>query len=247
MIKFFRHIRRSLIHKNQMGKYFRYAIGEILLVVIGILIALQINNWNENRKLKAKSQELIASLIEDFEYNQNEIEIEMVFRDSLLNAMDTFNKLIKSDTPLATVDSLKNLARSFFKGRSFTPNLTAYDEAKSTGNLSLLKNKDVLQQFTLFNKANSSLKGLNDEGRYSYFNGSSWDLRKTVDLRLISRSNDPIEQVLSYKEYKDLVSSTLAKAAFHNSRGISWNTKNHLTRMDKATKEILRLLYEMKE
>lgn len=49
MIKFFRHIRRSHINQNQMGKYFKYAIGEILLVVIGILIALQINNINENK------------------------------------------------------------------------------------------------------------------------------------------------------------------------------------------------------
>jgi len=46
MIKFFRHIRKSLIEQNKMGKYFKYAIGEIILVVIGILIALQINNWN---------------------------------------------------------------------------------------------------------------------------------------------------------------------------------------------------------
>ncbi|MEZ4781044.1 MAG: DUF6090 family protein [Flavobacteriaceae bacterium] len=50
MIKFLRHFRKTLISENKMGKYFKYAIGEILLVVIGILIALQINNWNEQRK-----------------------------------------------------------------------------------------------------------------------------------------------------------------------------------------------------
>ena len=57
MIKFFRHIRRSLINQNRMGKYFKYAIGEIFLVVFGILIALQINNWNENRK--AENNEIV--------------------------------------------------------------------------------------------------------------------------------------------------------------------------------------------
>ena len=60
MIKFFRHIRRSLINQNNMGKYFKYAIGEILLVVIGILIALQINNWNEGRKTHAKELEILV-------------------------------------------------------------------------------------------------------------------------------------------------------------------------------------------
>ena len=50
MIKFFRHIRKSQLMENKTGKYFKYAIGEIVLVVIGILIALSINNWNEMRK-----------------------------------------------------------------------------------------------------------------------------------------------------------------------------------------------------
>ena len=49
MIKFFRHLRQNRIMENKTSKYFKYAIGEIVLVVIGILIALQINNWNTNR------------------------------------------------------------------------------------------------------------------------------------------------------------------------------------------------------
>ena len=50
MIKFFRHIRQQLLGEGKTGKYLKYAIGEIFLVVIGILLALQINNWNETRK-----------------------------------------------------------------------------------------------------------------------------------------------------------------------------------------------------
>jgi hypothetical protein len=50
MIKFFRKIRQNLLMENKTGKYFKYAIGEIILVVIGILLALQVNNWNEIRK-----------------------------------------------------------------------------------------------------------------------------------------------------------------------------------------------------
>ena len=65
MIKFFRHIRKSLIQENKMGKYFKYAIGEIILVVIGILIALGINNWNENRKNLNEEKITLTKIHED--------------------------------------------------------------------------------------------------------------------------------------------------------------------------------------
>jgi len=60
MIKFFRKIRYDLMEKNKTGKYLKYAIGEIVLVVIGILIALQINNWNEERKTNSKERRMLA-------------------------------------------------------------------------------------------------------------------------------------------------------------------------------------------
>ncbi|MBO3115440.1 hypothetical protein J4050_01695 [Winogradskyella sp. DF17] len=63
MIKFFRKIRYTLLNENKTGKYIKYAIGEIILVVIGILIALQINNWNQSRK-EAKQEQLILKKLE---------------------------------------------------------------------------------------------------------------------------------------------------------------------------------------
>ena len=65
MIKFFRKIRYDLIEKNKTGKYLKYAIGEIILVVIGILIALQINNWNESNNQSKKELALLVNLKND--------------------------------------------------------------------------------------------------------------------------------------------------------------------------------------
>jgi hypothetical protein len=62
MIKFFRKIRYDLMEKNKTGKYFKYAIGEIVLVVIGILIALQINNLNESKNLSKREVLLLINL-----------------------------------------------------------------------------------------------------------------------------------------------------------------------------------------
>ncbi|MCR9291053.1 MAG: DUF6090 family protein [Bacteroidetes bacterium] len=67
MIKFFRKIRQKLLSENNFRKYLIYAIGEIILVVIGILIALQINNWNENKKTEAEEIKILSNLRADLE------------------------------------------------------------------------------------------------------------------------------------------------------------------------------------
>ena len=102
MIKFFRKIRQNLLMQNKTSKYFKYAIGEIILVVIGILIALQINNWNENRKKETLKNEYRIALINDYTKDtiqvnarllRNNLRIERInsLDDSLVNGH--FNNL----------------------------------------------------------------------------------------------------------------------------------------------------------
>ena len=74
MIKFFRKIRQKLLAENKFNRYLIYAIGEIILVVIGILIALQINNWNEWSKDRVKEKEVLVNLAENFELNIEALE-----------------------------------------------------------------------------------------------------------------------------------------------------------------------------
>ena len=77
MIKFFRHIRQSMLMENKSGKYFKYAIGEIILVVIGILIALQVNNVNEKRKLKESEISLYKNALKDVIAEETNIETQI--------------------------------------------------------------------------------------------------------------------------------------------------------------------------
>ncbi len=74
MINFFRKIRKQLADDNKFLKYSRYAIGEIFLVVIGILIALSINNWNEERKDRQKASKILEELATNIEYNIQNME-----------------------------------------------------------------------------------------------------------------------------------------------------------------------------
>lgn len=69
MINFFRKIRRQLANDNKFLQYSRYALGEIVLVVLGILLALQINNWNEDRKKKQEERFLLENLLENLQIN----------------------------------------------------------------------------------------------------------------------------------------------------------------------------------
>ena len=95
MIKFFRHIRKDLMEKNKTGKYFKYAIGEIVLVVIGILIALQINNWNETKKIKEKEHQVLTEIISDLEFSLQDIDRVLNTRtNNLKRTMNSINTII---------------------------------------------------------------------------------------------------------------------------------------------------------
>ena len=74
MINFFRKIRKQLLTQNKISKYLLYAVGEIVLVVIGILIALSINNWNEDRKARKSEKQILISIAEDFNSNLKSLE-----------------------------------------------------------------------------------------------------------------------------------------------------------------------------
>ncbi len=66
-----------MIKENRTSKYLLYAIGEIILVVIGILIALQINNWNENNKLEKEAYKVLLQMKDEFSRNQTELQLKL--------------------------------------------------------------------------------------------------------------------------------------------------------------------------
>ena len=101
MIKFFRHIRKSLLNEGKTSKYFKYAIGEIILVVIGILIALQINNWNENKKVKEKERQVLTEIISDLEFTLQDLDRVVNSRTNNLkrtiNSINTIIDVLEND------------------------------------------------------------------------------------------------------------------------------------------------------
>ena len=139
MIKFFRHIRRTLINQNQMGKYLKYAIGEIVLVMIGILLALQVNNWNENRKNRRYEREILSII------NQN-LKNDSIVLSNELNKSKEANKL--TDRLLKQVgrgnhgDSLNNWLGKIISFERFKSQSSAFEVLKSKG-IDIISDKNL--------------------------------------------------------------------------------------------------------
>jgi len=163
MIKFFRKIRYDLVGKNKTSKYIKYALGEIVLVVVGILIALQLNNWKENRILNSRKFEYFNSLIADLKADsvlinrQNHFMIldlaKLVeYKDRLSHhnaSMDTLKKIVKYEY-LSWFDPSNNL------------NLNTYTALISSGDLNIF---DLEFRYLLLNHhrvQNRTIKIVND-------------------------------------------------------------------------------------
>lgn len=148
MIPFFRKIRRNLADKNQFFKYSRYAVGEIVLVVIGILIALSINNWNEERLVNNQEHKLLLELKYDLIGTFDELN-EDIYTLNLLKQT--------SDSIIAFLDTIEssNYDESLFEAKigwalfnvKLYPRTIAYENLKSLG-IELVRNDSIRYHLT---------------------------------------------------------------------------------------------------
>jgi len=144
MIKFFRRIRQQLVSQNKFSKYMLYAIGEIVLVVIGILIALSINNWNEDRKNTAKEQQILIQLKDEYSANLLQLEQKITHRKRIIKAA---NKILEHiDAPLnVNTDSLNSQLSVMIGNPTFKP---IQNNLINSGDILLIKNEKLNQLLT---------------------------------------------------------------------------------------------------
>jgi hypothetical protein len=145
MIKFFRHIRKNLLTENKFGKYLLYAIGEITLVVIGILIALQIDTWKDNRKANKSAitnyTNLLTALQQDSAQVQRTIKLNSIGQRALRKIIP----LEKNPELLALGEEQLNdyLYEISLSSRSFIPNSGIYNILTSNNGFDLIKSDKI--------------------------------------------------------------------------------------------------------
>ncbi len=148
MIKFFRRIRQNLLMENKTGKYFKYAVGEIVLVVIGILIALSINNWNETRKQKETTNSIYVIVKEDLINDISEIDLILKYHNEVRKP--SFETVL--NTKLTKEDWLKNPQYiSVIEGwKDFSINQRGFELLKNQSNLIANTKQNLASEINLF-------------------------------------------------------------------------------------------------
>ncbi|SEQ96796.1 hypothetical protein SAMN05421824_2698 [Hyunsoonleella jejuensis] len=152
MIKFFRKIRKKLLSENKFSKYILYAIGEIILVVIGILIALQINSKKEEINNRIVEQSILNNLKEDFNKNQQEIEVLIFANNKYHRNLNKFIEILKTTPKDIKVKIDDTLAIVAIAAPTYIPTTSTIDVIISTGKIDLIKNEELKTLISRFKR-----------------------------------------------------------------------------------------------
>jgi hypothetical protein len=196
MIKLFRKIRQNLLSEGKNRKYFKYAIGEIVLVVIGILIALGINNWNENRKNSESEYVLLQKLKEENRINIESMKIDVIYRNELPDILQSFNSFLKIKDLKTNNDSLQYYLSDIFRSSSYTftqSNLINYINLYNSSFSELNKELSTLQSYQkdiqiisekgIDIKIQNLFKALKKDVDFNSLHISSYETLKSLEFR----------------------------------------------------------------
>ncbi len=243
MIKFFRHIRQNLIMENKTGKYFKYAIGEILLVVIGILIALQINNWNENRKAENVELDALKEVRNGLETDLEDVNYNLTSHHNKLKSQQIIIKWLESNNTFNDTLS-KHIGKIHF-GTYFQSNESPYQTLKQLG-MRTIKNDSLRNQITSlydlhyqqYNKYNAKYEDLTDQlilEAANYFNGIDWlgtNTKPTNEVGLKQNNKYPFYLKTLTKFNEILINQTMPNVINNINKTLAMIDKELETRQD---------------
>jgi hypothetical protein len=143
MIKLFRNIRKALIAESKMGKYFQYAIGEIILVMVGILLALQVSNWNQQRIASQKEVLLLEALHNEFIGNQAQLELVIAKHERSMAHTQFAISHFPIDTETIDLDSLWEGMKHWGGWITFNPSQGVIRSLVNTSSFELITDPEL--------------------------------------------------------------------------------------------------------
>ena len=245
MVKFFRKIRQNLLSEDKTGKYLKYAIGEIILVVVGILIALSINNWNENRKDERRTINYLTNLIENLNNDISSFEVNISFNKTRLKGIfyileyadlntqtfteiewidisknDYENNIWKGSYPDSLNQNFTDLAFSLL-GRGFgaiSLNKLVINELYSTGFFSNIQNVNLKNKIaSYYSFLEQRLEGYAIEEHEEWANETTRFLRDKYGIFSLDVSGfkDPLATLKGRKDVEDHLRYLALEVNYH--------------------------------
>jgi len=167
MIPFFRKIRKKMADDNRPLKYMRYAIGEILLVMVGILLALQVNNWNNERSNRALEIKYLKGIKADLQMDL--INLKTFIDDKELKYLSAAQLLeMKDPQTVSELDALDSIIWNVFVWIRYDQSTNTLDELIGSGNLSLIKNDSIKSMIQNIKQTNVMIQGGVEHMRREY-------------------------------------------------------------------------------
>ena len=217
MIKFFRKIRQRLLTENKFSKYLIYAIGEIVLVVIGILIALQINTWNEERKANEHETKLLKDLLSEIKFSIEEVDTVAFYNQDSYRYLELIENHITDDLPYSKVlDTAFGRLDTWYM--PYLP-FSAYESLKESG-IESISNDSIKQKITHLYEFGMKFL-LEDNGNWEWsFNQNTTQRFMTKHIRRL-RENRDLARPVNYEvlkqdeEFKNFISVLIAVRRSH--------------------------------
>ena len=209
MIKFFRKIRQNLLMENKTSKYFKYAIGEIILVVIGILIALQINNWNQDRLQHQNELKFLEGIQSEFKLNKAYLENTKKLNLEALKTGKSLMALMNKDMEVLKRINTDSLIFQIFEYGGFEISENAIIEVMQVGQLQNLKNEKIksliLDWSQQKNTLEQSREALTKKGDYLVkYLMTRYPLKNIDKYGVLAWENDSESEINKYVVFSDL-------------------------------------------
>jgi hypothetical protein len=194
MFRLFRKIKIDILADGKTGKYFKYALGELVLVVFGILIALQIHNWNEERIEQRQITEFAHALIRDLERDMVMVEPIIIQMEFLQEKIDGLAAYMEGKS----VDQIRNIDLFYFMRvpyyRPYAWNRTALEQMKSSGALRQMKNRLLAERISAYD---AFTRHLDEDFAYDRQIGSS---SSALAYRVVDMNYPNINKVVAIDE-----------------------------------------------
>lgn len=194
MITFFRKIRQRLLSNlpagkagNRVTRYLAYSLGEILLVVIGILIALGVNNWNQDRISGQREEKILHGLYLEFNAAAIELEADLNARKRYLRAADALQQNHLTGKPLnLPADSIRPFVNSLISSRFYSTAHPILNELSSSGSLELIQSDSIRLLLGIYIQEKNRYTSVEErEGKFTYDQFIPF-LSEIIDLSAIS-------------------------------------------------------------